>query len=361
MVSSPTTRCESSQSDVVERLHLLDLDNRESLRLAKTLQNEIVRPNVDTIVDEFFTLLLKIDEFRRVVEEKAERQRLEQTLHRYLLTLGVDFQAVHYFEERRRVGTAHQRIGVPQSLYQCAFRQLQDLLIAHIPEHLRADRDGFDALLRFILKITSLDISLAVESYCSARISGLAESLKNEQGKTARLKKLSVTDRLTDLYNHAYTKHCLHDALVNARESGSHVTVIMADLDHFKAVNDIHGHLVGDAVLRMAAARLVSAARADDQIGRYGGEEFLFILPGTDIEGALHVAERVRARVAKNTFHSGDVNVPITVSLGVAESGEHDSVDSLISRADAALYAAKKAGRNRVRAAPACTRAALLA
>ncbi len=352
-MSSTTAVCASSSHDVAERLHLLELDDADSPRVGQRLQDQVIRPNVDTIIEEFCGLLLKIEQFRSIVEDKSALDRLRQTLHRYLISLGVDFDTEHYFEERRRIGITHQRMGVPQSLYQCAFRQLQDLLIAHIPGRLRADQHAFDELLRFILKITALDISLAVESYCSATLSGLAESLKNERGKTARLKKLSVTDRLTDLYNHAYTKHCLHEALVDAREDGSPLAVIMADLDHFKAVNDAHGHLVGDAVLRIAAARMVSAARADDRIGRYGGEEFLFILPGTDILGARRVAERVRARIARNTFHSGDVNLAITLSLGVAAAAGNDTVDSLIRRADAALYAAKTAGRNCVRTAPA--------
>ncbi len=351
MVSSPTAICASSGIDVRERLHLLELDDADSPRLGTRLQDEVIRPNIDALIREFCALLLKIEQFRSIVEDEPALDRLGQTLRRYLLSLGIDFDTAHYFEERRRIGITHQRMGVPQSLYQCAFRQLQDLLIGHIPAHVREDPAAFDELLRFILKITALDISLAVESYCSATLSGLAESLKNERGKTARLQKLSVTDRLTDLYNHAYTKHCLHDALARARDDSSPLSVIMADLDHFKAVNDAHGHLVGDAVLRIAAARLVSASRANDQVGRYGGEEFLFILPGTDIDGALHVAERVRARIARDTFHSGEVNLAITVSLGVAEAVGHDTVDALISRADAALYAAKTAGRNCVRAA----------
>ena len=95
---------------------------------------------------------------------------------------------------------------------------------------------------------------------------------------------------------------------------------------------------------------MVSAARVEDQIGRYGGEEFLFILPGTDMAGARVVAERVRARIAQNEIRSGDVSLDITVSLGVAEARPDDTVDALIQRADDALYQAKRDGRNCVRA-----------
>jgi diguanylate cyclase (GGDEF)-like protein len=330
---------------------MLQLDGADALTLGKSLQNAVIRPNVNSIIDQFCETLLEIDHFRHIIADKAALQRLKQTLHRYVLGLGIDFQSDVYFEERRRIGIVHQRIGVPQSHYQCAFRKLQDLLIEHIPDGLRRDTAAFDAMLRFILKITALDISLAVESYCSARVSGMAESLARERGKTARLKKLSVTDRLTDLHNHAYCKHCLTDALLAAGKGHAPLSIIMADIDYFKAVNDAYGHLTGDDVLRIAAARMVSAARANDQIGRYGGEEFLFVLPDTDLAGALEVAERVRARIASDPVHSGDIGLEITLSLGVAEAIPGDTVDALIQRADSALYEAKTAGRNCVRPA----------
>ena len=99
--------------------------------------------------------------------------RLKQTLHRYVLSLGIDFRSDAYFEERRQIGIVHQSLGIRQSHYQCAFRRLQDLLITNIPESLRGDDQAHAAMLRFILKITALDISLAVESYCTARLSEL--------------------------------------------------------------------------------------------------------------------------------------------------------------------------------------------
>jgi diguanylate cyclase (GGDEF)-like protein len=123
----------------------------------------------------------------------------------------------------------------------------------------------------------------------------------------------------------------------------------MADLDHFKAINDAHGHLVGDDVLRIAAARMMSGARDGDEIARYGGEEFLFILPDTDIKAGRDVAERVRLRIKSDAIQSGNEQIRVSLSLGVAESRDFDTVDTLIARADAALYEAKRAGRDCVR------------
>ncbi|MBT8092838.1 MAG: diguanylate cyclase [Gammaproteobacteria bacterium] len=330
---------------------MLELDGLDALELGHKLQNVVIRPSVDSIIDQFVETLLEIDQFRHTISTKSALQRLRQTMLRYVLGLGVDFQSDAYFEARRQVGVVHQRLGVPQSHYQCAFRRFQDLLVTSIPESLRSDSQAFEAMLRFILKITALDISLAVESYCSASMSRLARSLESERGKTARLQKLSVTDRLTDLHNHGYAKFRLKDALQHAVEEDSPLCVIMADLDNFKTINDTHGHLVGDDVLRIAAARMVSAARASDEIGRYGGEEFLFILPNTDMAGACAVAERVRTRIASDEIRSGDTSLIVTLSLGVTEAQCDDTVDALIQRADAALYRAKAEGRNCIRAA----------
>lgn len=205
------------------------------------------------------------------------------------------------------------------------------------------------AMLHFILKITSLDMSLAVESYCSARVSGLKRSLASERDKSDRLSKLAVTDWLTNLHNHSYSRRCLEAALGLARKERSPLCVIMADLDHFKEINDAYGHLVGDEVLQIAAGRMISAARTGDEICRYGGEEFLFILQNTDIVGGKEVAERVRARINGDAVHSYDKQIELTLSLGLAQASSNDTVNSLIERADKALYAAKRAGRDCVR------------
>jgi diguanylate cyclase (GGDEF)-like protein len=128
------------------------------------------------------------------------------------------------------------------------------------------------------------------------------------------------------------------------------LAILLADLDDFKQINDTHGHVIGDAVLRDASKRLGTPMRPYDAVGRYGGEEFLIVLPGCDMTNALQVAERVRAFVASKPLETPSGTVAITVSLGVAavEKGQATGVDQLIVAADEALYRAKHAGRNRV-------------
>jgi two-component system cell cycle response regulator len=140
----------------------------------------------------------------------------------------------------------------------------------------------------------------------------------------------------------------------SALRNDSSVALLMIDLDHFKRVNDTHGHLVGDAVLRDVAELLISGVRGSDFVGRFGGEEFLVVLPDTDDDGAAAFAERIRERIDGHAFggRDGGPSLQMTASIGVATfpAALIESVEDLFARADAALYRAKADGRNRVRA-----------
>ena len=341
--------CGFDEDTIADRLHLIELDQVDMEACGRQLHDHIIAPNLDAIVDRFYGSLLRIDGFNRVVADSSKAARLRESQNRYLLGLGIDFHKREYFEERLRIGAVHQRIGVSQSLYQCTFQGLQSLLIEYIPDAIRNDGPAFAEMLRFILKITALDMSLAVESYCSNRVSDLTKSLESERDETVRLRELAVTDWLTNLRNHSYSKRCLGAALERTRIVKSPLCVIMADLDHFKEINDAHGHLVGDEILQIAAGRMLSGARADDEICRYGGEEFLFILLNTGIAEGEEVAERVRTRINSDAMNSRDTQLMVTISLGIAQARDGDTLDTLIERADQALYNAKRAGRDCVR------------
>ncbi len=344
--------CESRGFDnaaIAQRLSLVGLARPEIRAQGEALQNLVIAPNVDPILDSFYDSLFKIDDFRKIVSQHSDAVRLKNAQKRYLTSLGVGFDQHQYFEDRLRIGSVHQKIGLPQSLYQCSFQLLQCLLIKHIPQQLRCDLSVFEDMVQFILKITLLDMSLAVECYCATRVFDLEKSLKNVRGEKERLHHLAVTDWLTGLHNHSYSRHFLGAALNRARTEKSPLCVIMADLDNFKGINDAHGHLDGDQILRIAAARMISGARAGDEICRYGGEEFLFILRNTDITDGKYVAERVRTHINGNAFHGRNAEIKVSLSLGIAQAREDDNVDTLIERADAALYAAKLAGRDCVR------------
>jgi diguanylate cyclase (GGDEF)-like protein len=163
----------------------------------------------------------------------------------------------------------------------------------------------------------------------------------------------AAQDGLTGLWNRGAILEILGKELARARRTGGSVGIIMADLDHFKRVNDTYGHLAGDAVLREAAQRMRSSTRSYDAIGRYGGEEFLVVVPDSDLPSAVAQAERLRCSVGGTPVPSSEGSIEITISLGVAAGRGDDprAAESLVRSADAALYQAKKLGRNRVEAA----------
>ncbi len=163
-------------------------------------------------------------------------------------------------------------------------------------------------------------------------------------------------DRLTNICNRGAILDRLIAELQRRQRSGESLGVIMVDVDHFKAVNDTHGHLAGDKVLCEVAHRLAAVVRSYDWIGRYGGEEFLIVVPGCDSSNLVNLAERLRLAVFSNPVPTDAGAVSVSVSLGLAfvmEGQDGDaSCESLLHRADDALYAAKKNGRNRVESAP---------
>ena len=208
------------------------------------------------------------------------------------------------------------------------------------------------------------------ESYLDAMSSGADDFLNKPFDKQVLSARLHVAQRIlnlhdalrvqathdpgTGLWNRAAILNCLAEELQRAERGKTVVGVALADIDHFKRVNDTYGHLAGDAVLREAAGRLKSVLRPYDRIGRYGGEEFLVVLPGCTSEEAGIVAERMRRCMGGNPVETNQAKIEMTCSIGVSASVKSDTRDleALIHEADEALYVAKREGRNRVVQSP---------
>ncbi len=165
-----------------------------------------------------------------------------------------------------------------------------------------------------------------------------------------RLRLHGRTDPLTGLYNRRYLEARLAEEVARARRHPMPLACMFLDVDHFKAVNDRHGHAAGDAVLRCLAERMTELLRASDVAVRYGGEEFALLLPQTAVAEAAVLAERLRAHLAARPVEVAGVDVPVevTVSIGVAELAADEDGTGLLDGADRALYRAKAGGRNRV-------------
>ncbi len=179
-----------------------------------------------------------------------------------------------------------------------------------------------------------------------------ADSLRNN---VQAAMEMAVVDPLTGLNNRRYLESHLVGLLEQAAQKGRPISTMILDIDHFKKVNDTYGHDAGDEVLKMFAARVKRVVRGADLMCRFGGEEFIVVMPDTKLAIAQIVGERIRAAVANALFpiEKGARSIPITVSIGVAHSNGEDTPDALFKRADQALYVSKNAGRNRVTAAAA--------
>lgn len=165
-----------------------------------------------------------------------------------------------------------------------------------------------------------------------------------------RFEQLAVLDELTGLYNYRYLHHRLAEEFKRAERYHEPLSCIMLDIDYFKTINDRFGHDGGDAILQQVAQRLNGAVREIDVVTRYGGEEFLLVLPSTPFAGAVAVADRVWQAMRSAPFLTANVEQPVTVSVGVAVYPSRDigNKDELVKAADQALYQSKRCGRDRI-------------
>jgi diguanylate cyclase (GGDEF)-like protein len=202
----------------------------------------------------------------------------------------------------------------------------------------------------YIVKPFQID-ELRARLRAGRRVLALQEELV--QAREA-LREQATRDGLTGLWNRTAIFDILQNELARSSRSGAPLIVLMADLDGFKPVNDHFGHMAGDAVLREVAARMKAAVRRYDAVGRYGGEEFLMVLPGCELPSGLAQAERIRGAIDGESFLAGDNEIRLTCSLGAACAipPAIPQADDLVREADAALYRAKRQGRNRVEASP---------
>jgi two-component system, cell cycle response regulator len=198
------------------------------------------------------------------------------------------------------------------------------------------------------------DAEILARAAAMLRIKSLQDQLRSAK---AQLEKLSVTDGLTGLYNHRHFEDRLAEEFRRAQRYSDPVSLLMLDLDHFKAVNDRFGHPFGDLVLRTTAELLRTSLRDPDICSRYGGEEFAIILPKTHLQGALAVSERIVRAMRQKTYAVADLpavpdatDLRVTVSIGIAFYPAKDvtSPDLLVKFADEALYRAKREGRDTV-------------
>jgi diguanylate cyclase (GGDEF)-like protein len=285
----------------------------------------------------------------RLEELEAERGRLRDVTSRFSEALGATHDAEQLMPlivEAAMEATSAAGgvlVGTSGSLVKAGFPEKGTQRL-EVP--LQAGSISFGSLLLFGAEFSDEDRMTAVSLASHAVV-----ALDN-----ARLHRIverqALVDGLTGLPNRRQCEETLEDEFARVERFGGSLAVVVADLDWFKDVNDRHGHPTGDAVLREVAVLLEETVRDVDLAGRWGGEEFVLVLPGTDLTGGVQLAERIRVALAGRTVLAVDGSpIPVTASFGVAAIPPAKTASELFAAADAAMYQAKRAGKNRVEAA----------
>jgi diguanylate cyclase (GGDEF)-like protein len=324
------------------QLMLVGLDDFSNEQVCRLHERVLDRDTTQQLVDRFYQLVLRHPQAAELLAS-FDIEHLKQRQVQYFTELGVNFSSAGYFESRARVGVAHARVGVPLSLYLGAFGLLQSLILDAVQAR-AGEEQGM--LCRLVARLVSLDITLATEVYHRASVADMDRSLKRLEKAQQNLREQLERDTLTGVSSRTSLLHELQQAIERASKTGQPLVVMMADLDHFKQVNDAHGHLVGDQVLQEVAARIRAALREFDLVGRYGGEEFVILLENTSAHTAQQIALRIRQRIAQEPIQLGDLSLHVTLSQGLTLRVEGDTQQSLLQRADQAMYKAKHSGRN---------------
>src|SRR3954447_26904678 len=268
------------------------------------------------------------------------------------------------------VGCAVAEAGTRKELLEVARNAGADVLLLHaelgcaLPE-LKRDPDLFR--IAVVLVDSPADVASAVDALehgahdilredappgeLVARVGAARRAGEMQEELLSRehdLEAMAYYDEVTGVANRRFAIRQLRALLSRARRHDQELSVILIDADRFKTLNDRHGHVAGDHVLRGLAQRLRSRVRAEDLVARFGGEEFIVLLPDTGLEGPAAVAEALRAAVASEPFRSGRIALPLTISAGYA-TWDGETLERLVAAADLGLYAAKEAGRDCVR------------
>ena len=327
-------------------LSLLGLD-AEHGKNAECIRNELIDGKAEALVNSCLDALVRDHDFS-LVEENIGAESFKQSWIDHLRGFGQNFDTPRYFEERLGVATASVHAKIPLGILQLQYCLTQQALVDSVLVQYRDDPKIAWPLVGCILKLNALDLYLIVEGYRLSEVGELQKTLDQLREEAHRLHKKAATDQLTGVLSYSSLMETLEHQVGKAKENGSPLCMMMADLDFFKNVNDTYGHLIGDLVLRHTADRIQAAVRDFDMVGRFGGEEFVIVLKNTDLALAKVIAERIREEVSGTPFHTKGLNIVITISLGVAMLRKGEYMETLLERADAAMYEAKKNGRNRV-------------
>jgi diguanylate cyclase (GGDEF)-like protein len=310
----------------------------------------IIDPMSESIVEAFYAHIGSFNQLTRIIESHSTVAALKKTLTQFVTEIGVDMDTMEYVEKRLQVGLVHCKIGLKPRWYLGAYAHLESMLHDILHEVCGADAERYKRLSSSLRKVMMFDVSLGIDSYHLDMIGALETSLAKTRKNEQELKKTARLDALTGTMNRRSMSHALGKELERSRRYNHPLALAFVDLDLFKNINDTHGHLFGDRVIKEACRVMRDTIRMPDLLGRWGGEEFVIALVECPRDDAVRICERLRRAVAANMIQKRltGVFVQVTVSVGLHIPAPGEDVPTALRHADRALYAAKKAGRNRV-------------
>lgn len=305
-----------------------------------------VLPELDSIVEEFYRRQTAVEEIALIIGDSETMRRLRTAQMRYIDDLFSGVYDEDYVNNRLRIGLVHKRIGVEPKYYLSAVSTLKEILrgviAAKIPDAARAS-----AVNEALDKLLSWDTVFVFDTYIRSMLSEIeavkegalryARSLEQRVAeRTRELEVMSRHDALTGVLNRRAFSEALHREITRAKRAGTPLAVLYIDIDDFKAINDAHGHQVGDEVLRRISGSLKEASREMDIVARLGGDEFCVVLPEVDEEGATAYRDRFVNKLAA-------CGKGVAVSVGIAVAGPEDYVEpeAMLSAADSRMYGEK--------------------
>jgi two-component system cell cycle response regulator len=315
--------------------------------LADRVTREVIGDEVEEVVNVCFAVLASLREFS-LIEPNLDVSVFKKMWADQLRHFGQGFDTPEYFAERLTLSAARAYDGLSMSILHLQHQITQQILVERLITSCQHDPKTVWALMPCILKFLALDLHLTIEGYHLQEIEGQQKKLAACRAESAKLYQKVATDQLTGVMSFSHVMEALEEHVNKVAQTRNSLCVMMIDLDFFKRVNDTYGHLVGDSVLIHTAERIRSAIRDFDMVGRFGGEEFTVILTNADMTLARVIAERIRQDIAGTPFHAKGHIIELTVSLGVAMLRPSESRESILERADVAMYEAKQTGRNRV-------------
>lgn len=289
---------------------------------------DAIRPHLDAIVSEFYAYLWGVPALTLLLGDKERTARLRITQRAYLETLGSGRDSLGYFESRLRIGRVHERVGLAPSYYLGAYSKLIVLIGEQLATRLTPSEVSQTCLI--VQRLFWLDADLAMMAYHGTKHDAVIDSVRQ--------------DPLTGVASRSYLITRLTEECERAERFARPFSVVFVDLDGFKGINDEAGHETGDRILAIVGDCIRTSVRPSDVVGRYGGDEFVIgVVEGT-LQAAREVAERVSMQIA--TRLADEPRRP-TASFGIAFRQKAEEALTLVHRADLAMYAAKRSGKNR--------------